>query len=1188
MRDKGGVDSGGLYRLAVDRPVTVLMIILGVVVFGLVSLTRIPLSLMPELNYPTITVRTTYEGAAPEEVENNISIPLEEALGVVTHLKRIQSVSKTDESDVLLEFDWNTDMNLATQEVSEKLERVFLPPEAKKPLILRYDPTQDPVMRLSLFGPMNLIDLRTYADQDFKRELEKIPGVAAVKVRGGLEEEVRVFLDENKLSLARLNIETLNRALAAQNINLAGGKLKEGSTEYIVRTVNEFQNLQEISDAVVGDKDGVPIRVRDIGRVERSFKDRDMVTRVNDRESVELEIFKESDANIVTLSRTLKQRLFGAAMRPGVEPKAEEKQGEAGFRRGTQPPLERTLPEGIKLKIVSDQANFITLAISNLKSAAVWGGLLAILVLFFFLKRFPPTFIVGLSIPFSVIATFAAMYLSGVTLNIMSLGGLALGVGMLVDNAIVVLESIARCREEGDEPRQAALRGVKEVGTAVAASTLTTVAVFFPIVFVEGIAGQVFKDLSLTVVYSLMASLAMSLFFIPMLSARQWASPEARTGEPLGRLIFVPRHWGEAMARIKNADGLLAKIIQTLDVPFFLAMGEPLWPSGRAVGRPPEESEATIRILAKRVTRMLFSPAWAFFRLVAGLMAMAAGSLGYLLRLVVAAIELLALWGGGLSLWLVSKALAKPLSWFDGVFERLVAFYRTAVAMAMARPFRIVIATGFAFLLLFLGINFLDTELIPQLHNRTLEVEANLPVGTPLEVTDQTVRAVADKILKLPEVEEVAVQSGVAKDDLTTTEGGEFSARMTVTLTNKGSMRRVEDRAVAEIRDLLSQVPDLRSKVRFPSLFSTKTPVEVEVYANDLERLKAMNRQAFTALAGIRGLTDLQTSLARGNPEIQIAYDRQRLSQYGLDIASVASLVRTKVLGQVQTKFDKGREKVDIRIQVRPEDRSTLVHLGDLVVNPGGDPAVPLSSVAELRTGIGPSEIRRVNQQRVAVLSANLKGAGLRRVSRDIDTQMAALPWGAEEGFRIAGQKDEMDQSSRSLVLALVLSIFLVYLVMASQFESLLHPFLIMFTIPLAFVGVVLVLLLFGIPISILVFIGMIMLAGIVVNNAIVLVDYINQLRERGMALEASIEQAGVVRMRPILMTTLTTLFGLMPLAFGFGAGSELQSPMAITVMAGLAVSTLLTLLVIPTLYVIVERKRASARNRHEKKEGQP
>jgi HAE1 family hydrophobic/amphiphilic exporter-1 len=428
--------------------------------------------------------------------------------------------------------------------------------------------------------------------------------------------------------------------------------------------------------------------------------------------------------------------------------------------------------------------------------------------------------------------------------------------------------------------------------------------------------------------------------------------------------------------------------------------------------------------------------------------------------------------------------------------------------------------------------------------------------------------------MQLPEVEEVALQSGVAKDDLTTTEGGEHTAKMTVVLTEKGRLRKTEERAVQKIRAALGDVPDLKSKVRFPSLFSTRTPVEVEVYANDLERLWEMNREAFTALSEVPGLTDLQTSLSRGNPEIQIRYDRRKLSQYGLDIASVASLVRTKVLGQVQSRFDRGREKVDIRVQLRPEDRSTLAMLGDLVVNPGAPLAVPLSAVAELGKGVGPSEIRRVNQQRVAVLSANLKGAGLKSVSQGIERQLSGLAWRPDEGFRVAGQKDEMDRSSRSLALALVLSVFLVYLVMASQFESLLHPFLIMFTIPLALVGVLLVLLLFGIPLSILVFIGMIMLAGIVVNNAIVLVDYVNQLRARGLGLESALEQGGVVRMRPIMMTTLTTLLGLLPLAIGLGAGSELQSPMAITVMAGLACSTLLTLVVIPTLYFLAERRR--------------
>ncbi len=1170
-RNRHSASGGGLYRLAVDRPVTVLMIIMGVVVFGLVSLTRIPLSLMPELNYPTITVRTTYEGAAPEEVENNISIPLEEALGVVSHLKRIQSVSKTDESDVLMEFDWDTDMNLATQEVSEKLERVFLPPEAKKPLILRYDPTQDPVMRLSLYGKMNLIDLRTYADQDLKRELEKVPGVAAVKVRGGLEEEIRVFLDENKISLAHLNIETLNRALAAQNINLAGGKLKEGSTEYIVRTVNEFGNLGEIADAVVGENEGVPIRVRDIGRVERSWKDRDMITRVNDQESVELEVFKEADANIVTLSKALQQRIFGLQGRA-----AAARDTGHGFGRGGQVvPLVQTLPEGIKLKVVADQARFISLAISNLKNAAVGGGLLAVLVLFFFLKRFRPTLLVGLAIPLSVVATFAAMYLSGVTLNIMSLGGLALGVGMLVDNAIVVLESIARCREEGDAPREAALRGVREVGMAVTASTLTTVAVFFPIVFVEGIAGQVFKDLSLTVVFALMASLVMSLFFIPMLSAREFSLGEDLPGgQKLGREIFAPRNGATALANIRGADGGFKRILHVLDAPFVLALGEPLWPLAKLPGRRRREGAGALRTVTGRALRMVFIPLWFPFRIFMALIGMMVGVLGYAIRIAVALAEVVVLWVFGSGGWLAGKALAGPLRWFEGTFNRLVAAYRKIVRLAMQRPTRVLVFTGLAFVFLFAGYGLLDTELIPQLHNRTIEVEATMPVGTPLETTDRTIREAADKILKMPEVAEVALQSGVAEDDLTTTEGGEYSTRMTVQLVSTGSLRKVENRAVGRIREILEAVPDLRSKVRFPSLFSTRTPVEVEIYANDLDRLRALNREAYSRMAAVRGITDIQSSLSQGNPEIQIAYDRERLAHYGLDIASVASLVRTKVLGQVQSKFDKGREKVDIRVQVRPEDRETLASLGDLVVNPGSRLTVPLSAVADLRTGVGPSEIRRINQQRVAVLSANLVDIGLNRVSRDIEGSLSTLPWRGDEGFRIAGQKDEMDQSSRSLLLALLLSIFLVYLVMASQFESLLHPFLIMFTIPLAFVGVFMALLLFGMPMSILVFIGMIMLAGIVVNNAIVLVDYINQLRRRGLRLEESIEQAGVVRMRPILMTTLTTLFGLMPLALGLGAGSELQSPMAITVMSGLLVSTLLTLLVIPTLYFMVERRR--------------
>ncbi len=1165
-----------LYRLAVDRPVTLTMILLGVVVFGLVSLTRIPLSLMPELTFPTITVRTTYEGAAPEEVENNVSIPLEEALGVVTHLRRIQSISKTDESVILLEFDWNTDMNLATQEVSEKLERVLLPDEAKKPLILRYDPTQDPVLRLSLYGPGDLMALRTFADQDLKRELEKLPGVAAVKVRGGLEEEVRVLFDEKALALARLDIEGLNRALAAQNINLAGGKLKEGSTEYIVRTVNQFRNLDEIRDAVVGTRDGIPIRVKDIGRVERSFKDRDVITRVNDQESVEVEIYKEADANVVVLSRTVRERLFGPGGRGGPAPQGAGEPGKkaGGPPSGATPPLAQTLPKGVSLRLLSDQAEFISQAIGNLKGAAVGGGLLAILVLYFFLKRFPPTFLVALSIPFSVVATFAAMYLSGVTLNIMSLGGLALGVGMLVDNAIVVLESISRCREEGDAAREAALRGAREVGMAVTASTLTTVAVFFPIVFVEGIAGQVFRDLSLTVVFSLLASLVLSLFYIPMLSAREGRGRGAASaGPPLWREIFLPRHLEGALVRLREARGF-RKVLRLMEFPLFLALGEPLFP---AEAKGPEVAEAWAGAGGRRFLGALGRPLSSLLRLVSALLAVAAASAGYLLRVLFAAAETALLWFLGLLGAGTARLLAGPLRAFDGGFSRLLATYERVLGGVLWRPGRLLSAVGLAFLFLLAGLFLLDTELVPRLHNRTLLLEAALPVGTPLEATDGVLRETARRILALPEVEEVATRTGVARDDLTTTEGGEHTAVMTVVLAPGGRLRSVEERAVAGIREVVESVPDLTAQVRFPSLFSTRTPVEVEVASNDLERLKALSSEALSALSGVRGLKDLKSSLAQGNPEIQITYDRPRLAQYGLDVAAVASLVRTKVLGQVQSRFDKGREKVDIRVQVRPEDRSSLSQLRDLVVNPGAASPVPLSAVADLRTGMGPSEIRRVDQHRVALIQANLQGVGLKRAAKEIERALAGLPWKPEEGYRVAGQKDELDRSQRSLYLALFLSVFLVYLVMASQFESLLHPFLILFTIPLALVGVVLVLLLLGMSLSVLVFIGVIMLAGIVVNNAIVWVDYANQLRARGLPLPEAVVRAGLVRIRPILMTTLTTLFGLLPLALGLGAGAELQQPMAVTVMAGLSVSTLLTLVVIPTLYVLVERRRGGS-----------
>src|SRR5687768_7494815 len=543
------------YALVVRRPVAILMVTFAVGVFGWVSYQRLALTLMPDMSYPTLTVRTSYPGTAPEEMENVISRPLEQQLGIIPKLVSISSISKASQSDVILEFQWKTDMDLVAQEVREKIDRIRFPEGAQRPLLLHYDPSLDPILRLGLAGPQSLYELRHLADNEVKRKLEAIPGVAAVQIKGGLEEQFLVALDESKLSNLRLDIGQIATRLQQGNVNMSGGNLREGQTEYLIRTLNEFRSLEEIGTLIVARQNNVDIRLRDIATVSRFHEDRQVITRVNGHESVEIEIFKEADANVLVVAAAVKEAIFGTVEQqtyvaeqknPPPTPKKVKASPPptSGKRKGGPPDamaqmmaqrnsaqelinhrkqtdfLSYQLPPGCSLQLLSDQSIFIRNSINEVRENAIFGGLIAIAVLYLFLRNVTQTLIVSLCIPISILATFAPMYMAGVSLNIISLGGLALGVGNLVDNAIVVLESIFRCREEGDDPVTAVVRGTSEVAMPVVASTLTTVAVFFPIVFVEGVAGQVFGDMALAVVFSQIASLIAALYLIPMLASR--------------------------------------------------------------------------------------------------------------------------------------------------------------------------------------------------------------------------------------------------------------------------------------------------------------------------------------------------------------------------------------------------------------------------------------------------------------------------------------------------------------------------------------------------------------------------------------------------------------------------------------------------------------------------------------------
>ncbi len=1131
-----------IFRGVVAHPVAVSMMFLAALVFGFVGFQRLPVELMPDISYPTITVRTGYSGAAPQEVESQISRPIEEALATLDGLVSIESRSRAGNSDVVLGFDWGTDMSGASQTIRENLQTLWLPTQADRPLILRYDPSLDPFLRVALSvdpddeaapeGEQALFLLREVAEDELKRELEGMRGVAAVRVQGGLEREIRVEVREDWLAARQVTLEAVQQALASENVNISGGSIIEGDVEYLIRTLNQYSGLADLQEIRVRRSDGVLVPITDLAILKETSSERQLMSRLDEGEAVQLEIFKEAGTNIVEVARRVKTTLRGDGT-------PEE--------WGGNPGLEDSLPAGMRLQILDDQAAFIELAVGNLGNTAIVGGVFAVMVLFLFLRDFRATAIIGVAIPVSIVIGFAPLYLLGVSLNLMSLGGLALGVGMLVDNAVVVLESIQRYREEGHGRVDASVLGVADVASAVTASTLTTVAVFFPIAFVEGVAGELFGDLSLAVVASLVASLAVALFAVPTLAALEL--PDLTAVDADGGPVALVRRRSDETRRA--------------------------W-LGRAwheVRDAPTAGWRGARARHGRWTRWLWLPL-DLFRIV----------LHGLGRSTIVGSVVVVGWMARLSRR-VGTAVVRPLGGlalmaagtFQRRYDRVAERYQRHLRSALAQPGRVLGLSALLFGLALGTGRWLGTELIPELHQARFTVELALPVGTPLPRTAAVVSEAERWVLEHPDVTTVYSTIGSdARADARSDEG-QHTARLRVQLRDAADRAALESRVMGELRERLSELPRVESKMVRPALFSFRTPVEVVLYGWNLDQLRVVGDQVATALGDEPGFVDVRSSLVSGHPEVRIQYDRARLHRLGLDPATVAGRVRDKVQGVEATQIHRGDQRVSLLVQLIEPDRSTVDDLKRINVNPNLRPAIPLSAVADFEEAVGPSEIRRVDQQRAVVVSANLEAFDLGTAGDNIEAALLALSLPPEITWEVAGQSKEMQQSLGSLQFALGLAVFLVYVIMASTFESLVHPFVILFSVPLAAMGAVAGLFLFGHSLSVVVFIGLIVLAGVVVNNAIVLVDTINRQRSDGLGLDAAIRRAGALRVRPILITTATTVLGLLPLAFGWGAGAEMQGPLAVTVIGGLLSSTVLTLLVIPVVYRVVSGGEATA-----------
>ncbi len=1019
-----------LPEFSIHRPVTVLMGCLICILLGGISFVEIPVDLMPEIDQPTLSINIDYPGVAPEEMETLVSRPMEQIVSSAPGVERVTSTSSEGRSSVQVQFLYGTDIDVATDEVRSRLDRGrrSLPDDIEPPFIFKFDVTQFPIMFLTIAAQeMDAKELRSFTDRNILYRLERVPGVGQVRVNGGLRREIHVDLNLEKLRALDLSVSQIVNRIRSENLNRPVGPVKEGRFELLLRTYGEYESLEQILDVALTSRDGVPVYVRDIATVEDSHQDIRYYVGVNGVPAMRIIVSKQSGSNTVKVSE-------------GIWAEVDR--------------LQRDYPQ-IKIEKTMDTADFIVGAIDNVKFSAMAGAVLAILVLLVFLRSVSSTLIIGTAIPISVISTFALMYFNGFTLNIVSFGGLALGVGMLVDNGIVVLENIYRHRENGSPLHEAAVMGSNEVATAIIASTLTTIAVFVPVVFMGGYSAQTFQQLAYVVSFSLLCSLLAALTVVPVLSSKL----------------------------LKNTKPKL---------------------SGG--------SEGVLGGMAERYGRLI---GW---------------SLDH--RMIVTSIAV----GSFACAW-----------WMSGL---------------------------------------LGVELEPQVDEGQISVGVELESGTNAETTKAVIDQMYDIVVReVPEAEYIMTEAGQNSPFRgVATHRGELR----ITLEDQAG----RDRTAADIANvlrpmLMSVVPgsQVRTRIRSGNFGrrrgggdSAGDRLSVEIRGHNQEVSESLALQVRDAMLSIPGVVESQISRKPGLPEMVVKVDRLKAASMGMTVEEVADTLETAVGGRRTSFYREEGDEYDIVVRLREEDRLGVDQIGEIPLRSPNGRLIDADQVVLLHRMEGPTQIDRVDQQRIINVSGTIADRDFGSIVTDLEAALAAIPRPSGYELRMGGEYEDQVEAFNDLMFASILAFILVYMVMAAQFESLRDPFIIIFSIPLAAVGVVTMLVLTGTTFNMQGFLGVIILVGIVVNNAIVLVDYTNQLRrEHGYGVRDAVMTAGSRRLRPILMTTVTTVLGLAPMALGVGEGSELQVPMARTVIGGLLTSTLITLVFIPVIYATLEERTERA-----------
>ena len=1002
-----------LSNLAVRRPITTSMFFLAILIFGSISLLRLPIDILPDITYPAITIYTKYEGAGPQEVERLITEIIEKSVSTIENVKEIRSTSDEDASTVTVDFNWGTDLAEAANDIREQLDRVrrFLPEDAENPYLYKYDPSNRPILFISLRGPFHPSRLRDLADDRIKYDIEQIEGVAAVDIWGGMEREIHVEVNRGKLRSIGLSIDALVTILKGESLSLPGGRLETGRREWLIRPSGEFSSLEDIKNIIVATRQGRAIYLKHVADVKDGFKELRRHLRINGERGVMVAVRKRSGSNTVQVSNRVLTIL---------------------------PRLKSVLPEGVTFSVVLDTADFIRKSIQQVKQVAFIGGILAILVLFAFLRNIRSTLIISASIPIAIWATFFLLDRMGLTINMMSLGGLALGIGMILDSSIVVLENIFRHREEGRGAIEGALEGSQEVGMAITASTLTTICVFLPLLFLKGIEGVIFKQMALTVTFSLIAALIVALSLIPMFSSR--------------------------FLRVERKDTGAARD--------------------------------------------------SFYE-------------GYL----------------------------KGLGW--SLAHRKMVLGGSVLLLCLA--------------FWALHVKGVGTELLPEIDEGIVNGVIEMPVGTRLDITD-SITSKAERIIlsDVPELEGMFALSGTHWRR----GGGSHMAFFRARLVDKKGRERSTKEIVASLRPKFANIPD--AKVRISEGRSMYTGIlgggseerlEIDLKGYDLEQGKAIAEEIVSRIKDVKGVIYPRISLEDNRPELRIVIDRSKASTMGLPISRILQVINTNIEGTVASRYREGGDEFDILVRLREEDRGRLQDVLNLSITGPGGKDIPLKGFATITEGKGPTKIDRRDQERLITVMAGIHGRDLGHIVEEIRERLSDLKLPRNFRLDFASEYEKQKEAFGGLLFAIILAIVLVYMVMASQFESLTEPFVIMFTVPFASIGVIIAILVLRMNVTIPVFIGGVLLIGIVVNNGIVMIDYINRLRKKEYPLREAILLGAKRRLRPIMMTTLTTSLALVPMALGFGEGSEMNAPLARVVIGGVLVSALFTVFFVPTLY---------------------